>query len=151
MKKLSIFIFIFIIGCSANKLSNYHGNKLLERKYDNIIINKTNKNDLIKMIGQPSTISDFDKNKWFFVERLKKNQSLLKLGKQKIKKNNILIVEFNDKGILVSKNLLNIENMNELEHLEKITQKEFQKDDLIYNIFTSLREKINAPARQRSK
>lgn len=103
------------------------------------------------MIGQPSTISDFDNNKWFFVERLKKNQSLLKLGKQKIKKNNILIAIFNDKGILVSKNLLNIENMNDLKHFEKITQKEFQKDDLIYNIFTSLREKINAPARQRSK
>tara|TARA_B100000886_G_scaffold272703_1_gene196657 strand:+ start:2570 stop:3025 length:456 start_codon:yes stop_codon:yes gene_type:complete len=151
MKKLIFFIFIFIIGCSANKLSNYHGNKSLETKYDKIIINKTNKNDLIKMIGQPSTISDFDNNKWFFVERLKKNQSLLKLGKQKIKKNNILIAIFNDKGILVSKNLLNIENMNDLKHFEKITQKEFQKDDLIYNIFTSLREKINAPARQRSK
>ena len=58
-------------------------------------VNKTNKNDLIKIIGPPSTISDFDKNKWFYFERLKTNQSLFKFGTQKIKKNNILIVELN--------------------------------------------------------
>ena len=81
------------MNCSGNKVSNYHGNKLLSSKYDIIEVNVTNKNDLIRIIGPPSTISDFNENLWFYFERLKTNQSLVKLGAQKIKKNNFLIVE----------------------------------------------------------
>ena len=73
-----------------------------------IKVNATNKNDLIEIIGPPSTISDFNKNIWFYFERLKTNQSLLKLGTQKIKKNNILIVELDNKGILKKKRLLDL-------------------------------------------
>ena len=151
MKKLILTIFIFIISCSANKLSNFHGSKSLEKKFSSIEKNKTNKNDLVKIIGQPSTISDFNTNKWFYIERLKKNQSLLKLGRQKIKKNNILIVEFDNKGILTTKKLLNLNDMKDIKYLEEITEKEFEQDNIIYNVFTSLREKINAPARKRTK
>mgnify|MGYP001326678969 FL=1 len=151
MKKLILIIFIFIINCSANKLSNFHGSKSLEKKFSSIEKNKTNKNDLVKIIGQPSTISDFNTNKWFYIERLKKNQSLLKLGRQKIKKNNILIVEFDNKGILKTKKLLNLNDMKDIKYLEEITEKEFKQDNIIYNVFTSLREKINAPARKRTK
>ena len=151
MKKLILIIFIFIISCSANKLSNFHGSKSLEKKFSSIEKNKTNKNDLVKIIGQPSTISDFNTNKWFYIERLKKNQSLLKLGRQKIKKNNILIVEFDNKGILTTKKLLNLNDMKNIKYLEEITEKEFEQDNIIYNVFTSLREKINAPARNRTK
>ena len=151
MKKLILIIFIFIISCSANKLSNFHGSKSLEKKFSSIEKNKTNKNDLVKIIGQPSTISDFNTNKWFYIERLKKNQSLLKLGRQKIKKNNILIVEFDNKGILTTKKLLNLNDMKDIKYLEEITEKEFEQDNIIYNVFTSLREKINSPARNRTK
>ena len=151
MKKLIFIIFIFIISCSANKLSNFHGSKSLEKKFSSIEKNKTNKNDLVKIIGQPSTISDFNTNKWFYIERLKKNQSLLKLGRQKIKKNNILIVEFDNKGILTTKKLLSLNDMKDIKYLEEITEKEFKQDNIIYNVFTSLREKINAPARKRTK
>ena len=150
MKKLILTIFIFIISCSANKLSNFHGSKSLEKKFSSIEKNKTNKNDIVKIIGQPSTISDFNTNKWFYIERLKKNQSLLKLGRQKIKKNNILIVEFDNKGILTTKKLLNLNDMKDIKYLEEITEKEFEQDNIIYNVFTSLREKINAPARNRT-
>ena len=90
--KLTTFIvFIFIVNCSGNKVSNYHGSKALDAKFHEIKINNTNKNDLLKIFGQPSTKSDFNENKWFYFERIKTNQSLFKLGKQKIKKNNILI------------------------------------------------------------
>ena len=130
-------------------MSNYHGSKLLNNKYDMIEVNVTNKNDLIKIIGPPSTKSDFNKNLWFYFERLKTNQSLIKLGAQKIKKNNILIVELNNKGILKSKRILNLDDMNDIEYIKNVTTKEFKDDSLIYGIFSSLREKINAPLRNR--
>ena len=103
------------------------------------------------MIGPPSTISDFDKNKWFYFERLKTNQSLFKLGTQKIVKNNVLIVELDKIGILKNKELLNLNDMNDLKKFKKTTQKDFKQDNFIYNVFTSLREKINAPTRNLKK
>ena len=149
MKYFIILIFILTLNCSGNKVSNYHGSKLLNSKYNLLEVNVTNKNDLIKIIGPPSTISDFNKNLWFYFERLKTNQSLLKLGAQKIKKNNILIVELNNKGIIKSKRILDLDDMNDVEYLEIVTTKEFKDDNLIYGIFSSLREKINAPLRNR--
>ena len=144
-------IFIFTVNCGGNKVSNYHGVKKLEGKYEKLQINITNRNDLIKIIGPPSSVSDFNKNKWFYIERLKSNQSLIKLGTQKIKKNNILIVELNNSGILIDKKLFNITNMNDVRHIENITQKDFKKNNFMYTVITSLREKINAPARNRAK
>ena len=132
-------------------MSNYHGIKLLETKINKIELNKTNKNDLIKLIGEPSTISDFDKNEWFYFERLKTNQSLFKLGAQKIKKNNILIVKFNQYGVVENKTILDINNMNDLKELKDITYKDFENKNMLYSVFSSLREKINSPARKRSQ
>ena len=132
-------------------MSNYHGPKILETKYEKIKISITNKNDLINLIGPPSSVSDFDKNKWFYFERLKTNQSLFKLGTQKIVKNNVLIVELDEIGILKNKELLDLNDMNDLKKFRKTTQKDFKKDNLIYNVFTSLREKINAPTRNLKK
>jgi len=151
MKYIFIIIFIFIINCSGNKVSNYHGIKSLEAKYEKIEINLTNKNDLLKLIGPPSTKSDFDENKWFYLERLKTNQSLFKFGKQKIKKNNILIVELDNKGIVINKRIINLNDMNDIKFLNKTTKKDFKKDNTFYNVLSSLREKINAPTRNRSK
>ena len=149
MKYLIIIVFIFILNCSGNKVTNYHGSKLLSSKYDLIKVNVTNKNDLVEIIGPPSTISDFNKNIWFYFERLKTNQSLLKLGTQKIKKNNILIVELDNKGILKNKRFLDLDDMNDVKYIKTVTTKEFKNENLIYNVFSSLREKINAPIRNR--
>ena len=151
MRIFFIIIVFFITACSSNKVSKNHGFIFLENKLQTIIINKSNKNDVLQSIGHPSTISEFNSNKWFYIERKQTNQSLLKLGIKKISKNNILIIEFNDKGLVENKRLVNLNDMNELKYVKKITSKEFEQDNTIYNIFSSLREKVNAPARNRSK
>ena len=122
----------------------------MDQKYQQIVLNVTNKNDIIKLIGPPSIKSEFNNNKWFYVERLKSNQSIIKLGAQKIKKNNVLIVELTDDGILKSKKLLDITDMNELKYLKSQTNKEFQNNNPLYDVFSSLREKINAPIRKKN-
>ena len=151
MKFLIFFIVIFIINCSGNKVSNYHGIKKLDLKYEKIEVNRTNKNDLIRLIGPPSTISDFDKNKWLYIERLKTNQSLIKLGSQKIRRNNILIVELDNAGIIKNKKLININDMNDIDYLKETTEKDFKNNNCIYGVLTSLRENVNAPAKNRKK
>ena len=143
-----IIIFFFVINCSANKISNTHGYRFIETKYDKIFINKTNKNDVQKLIGPPSTISDFG-DIWFYIERRKTNQSLIKLGKKRISANNILIVSFNNLGLVSNKKKLNVEDMNDLKVLEDFTQKNFKQNNLIYDVLSTLREKINAPTRKK--
>tara|TARA_B100001121_G_C18581788_1_gene570122 strand:- start:461 stop:919 length:459 start_codon:yes stop_codon:yes gene_type:complete len=146
-----LIIIIFITACSSNKVSKNHGFISLENKFEKIIVNKSNKNDIIKNIGYPSSISEFNPNKWFYIERKQTNQSLLKLGIKKISKNNILIIKFSENGLVEKKNLVDLNDMNDLQYVKKITTKDFEQDNTIYNIFSSLREKVNAPARNRTK
>ena len=149
IKFLYFIIFIFIINCTGNKVTNYHGVKSLDAKFSELKLNTTNKNDLYKIIGPPSFKSDFNKNKWFYIERLKSNQSLLKFGTQKIKKNNVLIVELSKEGLLINKKIINLNDMNDVKYLKTQTDKEFQNKSVLYDVFSSLREKINAPIRSK--
>ena len=149
MKKIYfLLLFLFTLNCSINKVSNIHGSRFLEDKYVKIQINKTNKNDIRKLVGPPSSVGLFD-NIWIYVERNKTNQSLIKLGKKKISENNIIILEFSDAGLVSKKEFFNINDMKDLKIAEKKTVKNFRQDNLVYDIFSTLREKINAPTRRK--
>ena len=143
-----LFIFFFTLNCSINKVSNSHGFSSVERKIDKIEINKSNKNDVRKIIGTPSSKSSFNEI-WLYLERKKTNQSLFKLGKKNISKNNILIIEFSNMGLVKEKALLDLNDMNDIKIAEKKTKKKFSQDNFVYNILSTLRDKINAPTRQR--
>ena len=113
MKIILLLIFFFTLNCSINKVSNIHGFRYLDVKYDKIHLNKSNKNDVKNLIGPPSSISSFDET-WLYVERKKTNQSIFKLGKKKIESNNILLLEFSNSGLVTNKELLNLSDMNDL-------------------------------------
>ena len=143
MKNISLIIlFFFTINCSLNNVSSTHGFRFLETKTNKIVINKTNKNDVKKLIGPPSSVSNFN-DIWLYIERKKTNQSIYKLGKKKISKNNILILEFNSMGLVSSKKFLKLEDMNDIKIAEKVTNKKFKNDNRIYDILSTLRNKIN--------
>ena len=141
-------VFLFTLNCSINKVSNIHGFRSLDTKSEKILLSKTNKNDVREILGPPSSISNFD-NIWFYIERKKEAQSIFKLGKQKISHNNIIILEFNNMGIVSKKEFLSLKDMNDIKIAEKITEKKFSQDNTLYNILSTVREKINAPSRQK--
>ena len=141
-------LFFFTLNCSINKVSNLHGFRFIDTKYEDIKINKTNKNDVRKIIGPPSSISKFN-DVWFYIERKKTNQSLFKLGEKKLAKNNILIIEFDKMGLVSNKELLNLDDMNDLKRAELKTIKKFDQDNFVSNLLSTLREKINAPTRRK--
>ena len=143
-------VFLFTLNCSINKVSNVHGYRSLDTKSEKILLHKTNKNDVREILGPPSSISNFD-DIWFYVERKKTNQKIFKLGKKKISKNNVLILKFDSKGMLLSKEVIDIEDMNEIKIADKKTIKKFKQDNMMYNVLSTLREKINAPNRNKKK
>ena len=149
MKKIILLFLFFLItlNCTKNKVSNTHGIRFIKNKYDIIEIGKSNKNDIRKIIGPPSSLSKFN-NRWIYIERKTNSQTIFKLGEKKISSNNVLIIEFDKNGILISKDLLTIDDMNELLIADKKTNKKFNQNNIVYDIFSTLREKINAGTRK---
>ena len=149
MRNLYLFIiFFFTLNCSINKVSNLHGFRFIDTKLEKIELNRSNKNDVRTIIGPPSSISTFN-DTWLYFERKKTNQSLFKLGKKKISRNNILIIEFNKMGLVKDKVLLDLNDMNDIKIAEKKTKKDFSQDSFVYNLLSTLRDKINAPTRRK--
>ena len=107
MKIILIILTIFLTSCKLNKIVKHHGVPFLEKKQKNLIVNSANKNDIIKILGNPSTKSKFDNDIWIYIERKQTQSALKNLGKMKIKENNVLVLEINNYGILKKKNFYN--------------------------------------------
>jgi len=149
MKYLILLVFFFTLSCSLNKVKNNHGVLSLEKKFNKIQVNKSNSNDIIKLFGPASTKSTFNNNIWIYIERKRTNSSIFKLGNQKTVKNNVVVLEINNKGLLSKKEIYDLNNMNKYEFSKNKTKKKYQKDSYIYGVLTSLREKIDAPVKRR--
>ena len=145
MKK-NIFLFltitIFTIGCQRNEVIKTHGISYLEKREKLIFVNKTNKNDTIKLFGQPSTKGMTDDNLWIYIERTRTRGKLLKLGRNYLKKNNVLVLEFNKYGVLEKKEFYNKEKMNKIAFAKDITENEIRKENFIYSFLSSIRQKM---------
>ena len=151
MKKYLLIIvsFFFIINCSLNKVIKHHGVHFLEKKQEKLILNSSNKNDIIKLLGPPSTTSTFDKDLWIFIERNTSSSKLTKLGKKKLLDNNVLVLEIDNKGILVGKIFLNKNNMQKIKFSKHFTKMSLSKQSFVYDFLNSMRQKINDPLGKR--
>ena len=147
MKKIyiTLLIVLFISNCTLNKVIKHHGVHYLEIKEKKLILNQSNKNDVLKILGPPSTKSTFDNDLLIYIERKTSSSKLRKLGKKVLLTNNVLIVEINDRGILVSKKFLNKENINNMKFAKDITGMNYSKRSFVYGFLSSMRQKINDP------
>ena len=123
----------------------------LEKKQSKLIINKTNKNDIKKVLGNPSTTSKFDNDVWIYIERKQTQSALKNLGKMKIYENNVLVLEMDNYGILKKKEFYNKDDMNKLKIAESTTEAGFKRKSFIYDFMSSMRQKVNDPLGQRAK
>jgi len=133
------------------KVVNHHGVPSLEKKQNNLQINKTNKNDIIKILGKPSTTSKFDNDIWIYIESKQTQSELKNFGKMKIYKNDVLVLEIDEYGLLKKKDFYNQTDMNNIIVAKDTTGKKFRKNSFIYDFFSSMRQKINDPLGQRAK
>ena len=146
IKKYILLILIFITSsCSLNKVVLHHGTHDLKKKSNNLIINERNKNDIFKILGPAAYVSDFDDNTHVYIERKTSSSRLSKLGEKKLLINDILVIEYNNRGTLVTKNLLDKNDMNDVNFVENITTKKVFNRSQLQNIIQGLRQKINDP------
>ena len=149
-KYIFIFIFFIISSCSSGKVVNTHGNNLINITNSKLIVNKTNKNDIIDLLGPPSSKSSFNDNIWIYIETKKQSTSLFKVGSRKLIKSNVLVVRLNERGILKKKDYYNIDDMNKVKFSEQVTQSGYNKNSYVYGVLRSLRDKINSPIKRKS-
>ena len=123
----------------------HHGVPFLEKKQALLIINKTNKNEIREILGNPSTKSKFDNDVWIYIERKQTQSKLKNLGKMKIYENNVLVIEIDNYGMLKKKEFYNKEKMNNIKISKFVTGDNFRKNSFIYEFMSSVRQKINDP------
>ena len=144
-----IFIFIFILNCSFNKVVKHHGVHFLDKKHQKLTINKTNKNDVLKLLGRPSTKSTFDNDVWIYIERKITNTHLF--GKRELIVNNVLVLEIDQRGLLAKIDFYDIDDMKKINFDKDKTAISYRKRSFVYDFLASMRQKINDPLGVRKK
>ena len=146
-----IFFSIIATNCSFKKVVKHHGVPFLEKKQKTLIVNESTTNDIRKILGSPSTKSKFDNDVWIYIERKQTQSNIKNLGKMKIYKNDILVLEIDNYGVLTKKEFLNIDNMEDIKIVSNTTEAGFARNSFIYDFMSSMRQKINDPLGQRAK
>ena len=146
-----IFFSLIVANCSFKPVVKHHGVPFLEKKQASLIVNKSNKNDIRKILGNPSTKSKFDNDIWIYIERKQTQSKIKNLGRMKIFKNDVLVLEIDNYGILKKKKFYNKEDMENIKVVEATTEAGFKKNSFIYDFMSSMRQKINDPLGVRAK
>jgi outer membrane protein assembly factor BamE (lipoprotein component of BamABCDE complex) len=146
-----IFLSLIVANCSFKPVVKHHGVPFLEKKQSSLVINKTNKNDIMKILGNPSTKSKFDNDVWIYIERKQTQSKLTNLGRMKIYKNDVLVLEIDNYGILKKKEFYNIDDMKNLKLVKSTTESGFRRNTFVYDFMSSMRQKINDPLNKRAK
>ena len=144
-------MFFIVSNCSFKPVVKHHGVPFLEKKQTELIVFESNTNDIKKILGNPSTKSKFDNDVWIYIERKQTQSKLKNLGRMKIFKNDVLVLEIDDYGILKKKEFYNIDDMENIKIVETTTEAGFKKNSFIYDFMSSMRQKINDPLGQRAK
>ena len=127
----------------------HHGVHFLDKKQKKLEINTSNKNDIIKLLGEPSTKSSFDNDVWIYIERKISTGSIFKLGKEKLITNNVLVLEIDDLGLLADIKFYDKNTMNDIEFISKSTDSVYKKRSFVYDFLSSMRQKINEPMKKK--
>ena len=136
------FFLLFIFGCQQKEVIKTHGVAYLKKREKLIIVNETNKNDTVSILGQPSTKGMVDDNLWIYIERTRTRGKLLKFGRNYLKKNNVLVLEFDKYGILKKKEFYDKDKMNKVSFAKDITENELRKENFIYSFLSRVRQKM---------
>ena len=134
----------FLTGCQRNEVIKTHGIAYLDKREKLIIVNESNKNDTIDILGQPSSKGMTNENIWIYIERTKTRGKLLKLGRNYLKKNNVLVLEFDKYGILNKKEFYDKDDMKRINFAKAITENDLKKENFVYSFLSSIRQKMGA-------
>ena len=138
----NVFLLLFITHCQLQEPKKTHGINFLENREKLLIVNKTNKNDIINIIGNPHSRSFITSEKWIYFERTITRGKLHKLGRNVLKKNNILELEFNKYGVLKNKKIYDKTKMKKVAYSKKKTENTVTQQSFVGKFLSSVKQKM---------
>ena len=147
--RINIHILIFLIisffilnNCQFQEPSQNHGILFLENRSKKLVIKLSNKNDVLKIIGQPHSKSQNEEDQWIYIERIFTKGEYHKLGQNVLKENNVLLLSFDKYGVLIDKQFLDINDNKKVSFSEKTTENKLSKKSFVQNFLSSIRAKM---------
>ena len=135
-------MFFILLGCQLQEPAQNHGILFLENRSNKLMVNKSNKNDVLKIFGQPHTKTFNEDDTWIYIERTLSKGKYHKLGRHKLKTNNTLILNFDKYGVLVSKDLYDKDKINEIQFSKKETENNLSKKSFVETFLNSVKKKM---------
>ena len=135
-------VFIILISCKLQEPLKTHGIVFLENRSQKLVLNQSNKNDVIRIMGRPHIKEDEINQSWIYLERILSKGKYHKLGRHILKENNILVLNFDKYGVLKNKKLLKKEDLKKLEFSQKITENELTQKSFVQKFLQSIKQKM---------
>ena len=147
-KNLIIILVFLLANCQLQESKNLHGINYLENRKNILTVNKSNKNDVVKLLGNPHSKSINNENRWFYFERMISKGELHKLGRNILKKNNILEIEFDKYDVIVSKKIYTKDDMKKIKVSKKRTENTVSERSFLNSFLSSLKQKMYGAKRK---
>ena len=142
MKNILFSIFFILLSCQLQDPDKNHGILFLDNRSDKLTVNKTNKNDVLKILGQPHTKTFNEDDTWIYIERTLSKGKYHKLGRHKLKTNNTLILNFDKYGVLKSKDFYDKNSINKVKFSKKTTKNDLKKKSFVQDFLQSVKKKM---------
>ena len=137
-----VIIFFILNGCQLQDPNKNHGILFLENRADKLVLKKTNKNDVIKILGNPHSKSIDNNNRWLYLERVLTKGEFHKLGQNILLDNNVLVLDFDKFGILSNKKLFTKEDKEDIKFSELKTENRLTKKSFVESFLSSIKSKM---------
>ena len=135
-------ILFILLSCQLQEPVQNHGILFLENRANKLDIKNSNKNDALKVLGQPHTKSMTNEDQWIYIERTLSKGKFHKLGQNVIKTNNVLVLSFDKYGILIKKDLYNKEDIKRISFSKSKTENQLSKKSFVESFLSSIKEKM---------
>ena len=142
LKILLYSIFLILLGCQLQEPAKNHGILFLDNRSEKLTINKSNKNDVIEILGQPHSKTFDGDDIWIYIERTLSKGKYHKLGRHELKTNNTLILNFDKYGILKTKDFYKKEDINQIIFSKKTTKNDLSKKSFVETFLQSVKNKM---------
>ena len=139
---LYLLVFIILISCKLQEPLKTHGIVFLENRSQKLVLNQSNKNDVIRIMGRPHIKEDEINQSWIYLERILSKGKYHKLGRHILKENNVLVLNFDKYGVLKNKQFLKKEDLKKLEFSQKITENELTQKSFVQKFLQSIKQKM---------
>ena len=141
-KILFLSLIVILSSCQLQDPNKTHGIFFLENRAKELTLNSSNKNDVMKIIGNPQIKNENNKESWIYLERTLSKGKFHKLGKHLLMDNNVLVLDFDKYGILKNKIFLSKEDINKIQFTKKTTINNLSKKSFVQSFLESVRQKM---------